>query len=426
MNEQKILLVDDESYILFSLRRFFRQNHIMVDVESDSVNAIQRIKENHYQVIISDFQMPNMNGLEFLELVKEISPQSIRMVLSAYINQDILPDLINRSEIFRLITKPAKENDLLNAVKECIHLYNLNSNLKNSKESSEEITLNNNNEAPKVLRDDYFAESLWTDTSKANIDSIRQDMHQSMNYLINLNSSKIGLHCKRVAQLSAFLAKSLGLDDLRLKNIYYAGLYHDIGKIFELRTGTKHDEIGMNILNQFQELKDSALIIQGHHLSFQSEGGASQSDETKILHLVDYFDKEITKEFSQELGEKAKTLTEIFGTIEKLKGIEFDPKIVDVFLKETLKNFQLENMTTEDKIHFIDLKEGMVLSRPLFNVKGKILLNSEFLITQDVIERLYRHHQGTNIQSPIFIYAKKPDKVFNFDEMILNKVKIKL
>lgn len=122
--KDRILFVDDEAFILFSLRRLFKQNNIEIDVETDAVKAIDLIKERKYKVIVSDFRMPTMDGAHFLELVKEISPESIRLVLSAHVNPESLTQLVNKSEVYRYLQKPWNDKELVGVIKDSIHKFN--------------------------------------------------------------------------------------------------------------------------------------------------------------------------------------------------------------------------------------------------------------------------------------------------------------
>jgi response regulator RpfG family c-di-GMP phosphodiesterase len=429
LTKDRILFVDDESFILFSLRRFFRQNNIEVDVETDCFKAVELIRENKYKVIISDFKMPAMNGAQFLEVAKELSPESIRLVLSAYINQESLLEIVNKSEIYRYVTKPWRDQDLLSIIKESIEKYNRETSFQKSIEilppAIQPISL----KAPELPPDDYYSSILprfqpKTEDSTKIYDLLRGEIHLHLTTILNLGSSKVAKHCKRVSELSFFLGKLCQIPDENLRHLYFASLYHDLGKIFELAAQAPHDEIGYNMLSQFDELKEAAKIVKGHHIHFQSEEGKSLSVETKILSIVDHFDKLVTKEFDKELDEKPKTLTEILAEMEVMKGIQFDPDIFVTFKDFIIKDFKLDSFVNEAKIHLTDIEEGMILSRPLFNVHGKVLLNSEYKLTKDVIQRIFKHHQIVPIKNPLYVYAKTPDKAFNFEEMILKKIKV--
>lgn len=435
LKKDRVLFVDDESLVLLSLRRFFRQNNIEVDVETDCFRAVQLIRENKYKVIISDFRMPSMNGAEFLEVAKEISPESVRLVLSAHINQEALADIINKSEVYRFVSKPWRDLDLLSIVKDSIVKYDREneSSIKlldiDSFNPQEEFLDLENSKEITLKSDNYFQDILpnfSTDDSslKISLDSLRSEQHRYLNYIINLASPKIGLHCKRVSQLVFYFAQSLNLPPANVKNLYYAGLYHDIGKLFQYVAQADHSELGVNLISQFEELKEAAKIIKDHHVEVNTEAGKSMSMESKILMIVDSFDKEVSKEYDKDLGEKSKTLSEILGEMVGKKGLVFDAELIEKFKDLVLTNFKLESFVNEIKIHPTDLEEGMVLSRPLFNIDGKILLNSEYRITKEVIVRIFKHNQVVAIKSPLFVYAKAPEKVFNFEELILKKIRI--
>ncbi|MBY0415606.1 MAG: response regulator [Bdellovibrionales bacterium] len=436
--KDRVLFVDDEAFILFSLRRYFRQHNIDVDVETDCIKAVEMVKENNYKVIISDFNMPSMNGADFLDVVKDVSPSSVRLMLSAYISQETLLEIINKSEVFKFINKPWKDQELLNIIKDSIIKYDKDkkdgeivlapviSPVTETIVDNSEITLTN----LKALENDSYIEDILPKENYDNIDLkklaeiLRTEQHQHLNYVINLVSSKIGNHCKRVSQLSAYMGNIMKLDAVAQKNLYYAGMYHDIGKIYELAAQADHSELGANILSNFIELKEAAKIVRYHHKRLDEEGAASIPIESKILSIVDHFDKEIHTEVNQELDEKPKTLTSIIAEMEQEKNKRFDSDILDVFKDVILKNFKLEMFFNERKIHIAELEEAMVLSRPLFNIEGKMLLNSEFRINKEVLKRLNKHNEQIGIKNPFYVYATVPEKSFNFEELISKKIKI--
>lgn len=411
----KILFVDDEAFILFSLRRYFKQNNIEVDVETDCLKAIELIKENKYKVIISDFRMPTMNGAAFLELAKEVSPESVRLVLSAHIDQEALQAIVNKSEVFRYVSKPWSDKDLLATIREAIQKHD---------------TIPTKLQLEPAVEADDFINNILPFQSLENLDTkklselLRTEQHQHLNYIINLASSKIANHSKRTSQLAAYVGKALSLPLESQKNLYYAALYHDVGRLFELVAQADHCELGANLVSNFSELKASANIIRNHHKNIDSPDGNSIPIESRILAIIDYFDKEVNKEIDRELEEKPRTITDIIGTMLALKGTKFDSDIMDRFADIIQNDFKLESFFNESKLHLSDIQEGMMLSRPLFNIQGKLLLNSEFKITKDVITRLYKHHRIVEIQNPIYVYTKTPEKVFNFEELIVKKIKI--
>ncbi len=424
-NSDRVLFVDDEAFILFSLRRYFRQHGIIVEVETDCIKATQLIKENKYKVIISDFRMPNMNGAEFLGIVKEISPESIRIMLSAQVNQENISDVINKGEVYRFVNKPWNDNQLLETIKDAINKFD-NNFQKIEPVSNDQIIRSElkKEELPPDLYLEDILPKLEVDTNdfKKLSETSRNEMHQHLNYILNLTSSKIGMHCKRVAQLSLHFAKKLKLENNELKDIYLAGLYHDIGKIFELVTQTDHCELGANLLLQFNELKGAALIVRGHHKRLDDPNSGEIPKACKILSIVDYFDKQVTKEIDKELDEKPRTLVDIISEMEAEVNKRFDSELMKEFKKMILEEFKLDSFFSEERIHISEMREGMVLSRPLLNIQGKMLLNSEYILSKDVIERLFKHNTAIPMAKVIYIYKKAPEKAFNYEEQVSKKV----
>jgi putative nucleotidyltransferase with HDIG domain len=429
-DQDRVLFVDDEAFILFSLRRFFKQNNIEVDVETDCIKAVELIREHKYKVIVSDFRMPSMNGADFLEIVKEVSPESVRLVLSAHITQESLQEIINKSEVYRFVSKPWKDKELLSIIRDSIVKFDKDSHpsvIENLSISEVKPAIYIPKE--KVDVDNYLDnilpnESFQDIDTKKQCEVFRSELHANLNYVINLVSGRIGNHCKRVSQLAVYIAKVMKLSPEAQKNIYFAGLYHDIGKIYELAAQADHSELGANMLGNFSELKEAAKIVRYHHKRLDGDGASDIPIESKILAIADSFDKEVNKEIDTSLDEKPRTLTDIIGSMMNEKGKKFDAEIMDTFKEIILKDFKLEMFFNETKIHLTDIEDGMVLSRPLFNIEGKLLLNSEYKINKEVISRLFKHNSVIAVKNPIFVYTKAPEKAFNFEELVARKIKI--
>jgi two-component system probable response regulator PhcQ len=119
---RRILLVDDEINVLHALKRTIRQceleGEFAIEIFTDPHQALERSKEIAFDIVISDFRMPQMNGVEFLQAYKEIQPDTVRMVLSASTEFDTLMNAINQAEVFRYIAKPWQPTD----IKETINL----------------------------------------------------------------------------------------------------------------------------------------------------------------------------------------------------------------------------------------------------------------------------------------------------------------
>lgn len=113
-----LLLVDDEQNIVSSLKRLLRRDGYQILTANGGAEGLAILAENHVDVIISDQRMPGMTGVEFLSKVKEIHPDTIRIVLSGYTELNSVTDAINEGAVFRFLTKPWNDEKLRDSIKE--------------------------------------------------------------------------------------------------------------------------------------------------------------------------------------------------------------------------------------------------------------------------------------------------------------------
>lgn len=122
---RRILFVDDEKYILEAYERNLLDLFDITTVESGSA-AIELIEKSPtFHVIISDYKMPKMNGVELLEKVRSISPETIQIMLTGQADMQAIINLINKGKIFRFLTKPCAHDDMLMNIKDAIRQYEL-------------------------------------------------------------------------------------------------------------------------------------------------------------------------------------------------------------------------------------------------------------------------------------------------------------
>lgn len=108
----RVLILDDETLILKALRRTLRQDPYEVEVFSDPRAALEALRTFRPDVVISDHMMPQMTGLEFLELARERLPDSLRMMLTGHADMQTAIDSLNHGAVYRFITKPWDDVEL--------------------------------------------------------------------------------------------------------------------------------------------------------------------------------------------------------------------------------------------------------------------------------------------------------------------------
>ncbi|HOE43533.1 MAG TPA: response regulator, partial [Rhodoferax sp.] len=108
-----ILCVDDEPSILSSLRRLFRPKGYQIYIAEGGKAALALLEQNAVDLVISDMRMPEMDGVQFLEQVRLRWPDTVRLLLTGYADIASTIDAVNRGEIYRYISKPWDDADIL-------------------------------------------------------------------------------------------------------------------------------------------------------------------------------------------------------------------------------------------------------------------------------------------------------------------------
>lgn len=117
----RILFLDDEERILRSLALQFRR-HYEVLTESDPLRALQRLREEHIHVLVSDQRMPQMSGAQLLAEAREIAPNTLRILLTGYSDLDAAVEALNNGGIFRYLTKPWDQQEMAFTLRQAAEL----------------------------------------------------------------------------------------------------------------------------------------------------------------------------------------------------------------------------------------------------------------------------------------------------------------
>lgn len=123
----KIQLVDDEPNILNALKRLLRPHGWEIHTYDNVEAALGGLLEHNYAVIISDYQMPTADGVTYLQFAKQRQPNAMRLVLSAYGDRNSMIKAINQAEVYRYLSKPWDDYEVVAAIKSAIDIYELKS-----------------------------------------------------------------------------------------------------------------------------------------------------------------------------------------------------------------------------------------------------------------------------------------------------------
>lgn len=305
-----VLFIDDEVSILKSIQRAFKDHDFNLLTASSSQKAVEILSRNDIAVVVTDNMMPGMNGLDLLRMVKVISPDTIRIMLTGHASLDTAIEAINLGEVFRFVVKPWNDKALKETLEEALQRYRVVKQLQ------------------------YGDESVML--------SIAQT--------IELKDSYTRGHCDRVANYATMIARAMGLPEETVQVIKQGSWLHDCGKIGVpgslLNSNNKLDAaqyelVKMHCLWGAEVARQARLpsriinIILYHHERFIGGGypaGLSGNEiplEARIVAVADVYDA-LT---SNRPYQKARNHDEAQQILVDLQGNQLDPDLVSLFCR---------------------------------------------------------------------------------------------
>ena len=125
MNKKKILCVDDDPIILKALERLFRKENYDIYKAESGDEALSILEKTPIDLVISDYKMPELSGVELLKKIKKKYPTTTRIILSAYADIDSVVSAINEGQIYRYCHKPWDNDNLKLTVKQSLEYHDL-------------------------------------------------------------------------------------------------------------------------------------------------------------------------------------------------------------------------------------------------------------------------------------------------------------
>ncbi len=310
----KVLIVDDEPDNLALLYRTLRGKYDITKASS-AIEALEILRTEKFDCILSDHKMPLMDGVEFLKRVHEIQPKTMRLLVTAYSDVKILIDAINYAKIYRYIKKPYSPDELLMIVESALETY--------------QLKLDNEN----LITD---LKDLFSGTVKAIVEALDAK-----------DSYTLG-RSRRVAYYAMKITNKLSLKQSEINKIELAGLLHDIGMIGvaeEILNKTQklseeeyekikmHVQYSVKILEDIKQLCDITEIIKYHHEHYDGNGypyglkGEEIPLGSRIIAIADAYDAMVSKRAYRE----SLSSEDALKVIESCSGKQFDPYLVEIF-----------------------------------------------------------------------------------------------
>lgn len=309
--KESVLFVDDNNLTLETIKRLLggcRDFRLLT--AGSAVEALQIIHREEIAVVVSDNIMPDISGLNFLSSLKKISPDTVKILMSGYADLASALAAINRSEVYRYILKPWKDEELISTVQDALSRYHITQSLHRGDE----------------------------------------DILLSLAQTIELKDPLTRGHCDRVAVYAMLIAEKFGLSRIMLREIKYGSWLHDCGKIGiselilngpdglteeQYETMKQHSHWGADVAAKANLSQMTRNIIHYHHERYDGTGyphGLKGEDiplEARIVSVADVFDaltsdRPYRKSFSRE---------ETIASISAMSGESLDPQFVEIFLE---------------------------------------------------------------------------------------------
>lgn len=304
-----ILFVDDEAAILRTFRSLFYQDPIEVITMTDTTEALEILKSRDIALLITDYVMPGMNGIELLEQARHIAPDCMRILVTGYADIETALEAINRGAVYRFLTKPWDVAELKGMVMDAIREHSVILSLRSADEA-------------KLL---------------------------SLAQMIELKDPYTAGHCEKVARYALAIAARIGFAGDDLKHVQYASWLHDCGKIGVpeailnypgrlsedmMTVVRKHSEWGADVASKAELPEPVVAMIRYHHEKHDGSGypsglaGDTIPLGARIIAIADVFDSLTAKRPYRDPLSRS----EAVDILQKGKGSWFDPSLVDHFL----------------------------------------------------------------------------------------------
>ena len=306
------MFVDDELSVLSALQRLFADTEQRCIFCSSPAEALELAKEERIWVVVSDNQMPGMTGIDFLSRLRMISPDTVRIMMTAYANLGVAIAAINRSEAFRFITKPWDNDELLSLVAEGIARYDILTSMRSRDEAR----------------------------------------YRSLAQTVELKDPYTRGHCDRVADYAEQLARVAGVEEPLLTCIRHGSILHDCGKIGvpeellnfpgkltleEFEIIKKHPDWGTQVAREANLPEAVVNVILYHHERIDGSGypaglaGEKIPIEARIAAIADVFDA-LT---SDRPYRKANSIGEAVTVLTGLAGL-LDNNLLAIFMNRVI------------------------------------------------------------------------------------------
>jgi putative two-component system response regulator len=375
--ENKVLVVDDDQFALRSMVKVLGGESYEVVAAASGSEAIDLLKEDSFDLVLTDLKMPEVDGLEVLRQAREIAPQAVVLILTGYASLESAIEAL-REGAYDYLLKPCSADELKLKIERGLERVRLAEERQRAQEAlrkaHNELEIRVKERTAELVKANEKLQIEIAERKRAE-EELRQSharLGRTLEGTVNALVSAIEMgdpytagHQWRVTQLACAIAKEMGLPEEQIEGIRMAGLIHDLGKInvpaqilskpgplTELEYGLikAHPQLGYDVLKTIEFVWPVAQILLQHHERMDGSGypaGLLGEDillEARILAVADVVEAMV----SDRPYRLALDIEEALEEISRNRGVLYDPEVVDACLRLfTEKGFTFEEVRRE-------------------------------------------------------------------------------
>src|SRR5512138_3520532 len=330
----RVLVVDDDELILKALARILEAAGFEPRCYLSPEDALAAVERDAPVVIISDYMMPSMDGISFLKLARTRFPSAVRILCTAAEDFRVALQAVNSGEVFRIVSKPWHQQELLATVTQAAEASRL-------RRENERLTAEVQRQNGQLREMNGRLEEMV----RARTQALLEGLIAALDY----RDAETQWHSRRVSLFARRLAHQMGIREPELTVIEHGAKLHDIGKIgvrdrVLLKPGPlttdewgemkRHPELGWALLQRVDYLRPASSIVLQHQEKWDGTGypAGLKGEEivigARIFHVVDTLDA-IT---SDRPYRKARPFADAHAEVIRCRASQFDPGVVDAFV----------------------------------------------------------------------------------------------